>query len=97
MKGLLLAVIFAGAVCAQGGRAAENGRATPQPAATQLAQAPLAQAAPAQGAAPQVCTEVYQPVCGTNQSGMRVTYSNACFARAASATNVSPGECANTK
>jgi hypothetical protein len=48
----------------------------------------------AQGAPPEICTEVYQPVCGTNQSGMRVTYSNACFARAAKATNVSPGECA---
>jgi hypothetical protein len=48
----------------------------------------------AQGAPPQVCTEVYQPVCGTNQSGMRVTYSNACFARAAQASNVTPGECA---
>ncbi|HEY6259667.1 MAG TPA: Kazal-type serine protease inhibitor domain-containing protein [Xanthobacteraceae bacterium] len=47
----------------------------------------------AQGA-PQVCTEIYQPVCGTNQSGMRVTYSNACFARAAMASNVTPGECA---
>jgi Kazal-type serine protease inhibitor domain len=46
----------------------------------------------AQGA-PQVCTDVYQPVCGTNPSGMRVTYSNACFARAAMATNVTPGEC----
>jgi hypothetical protein len=61
---------------------------------------PSASAAPgdralilAQGAPPQVCTEVYQPVCGTNQSGMRMTYSNACFARAAQATNVTPGEC----
>lgn len=45
----------------------------------------------AQGAPPQVCTEVYPPVCGTNQSGMRVTYSNACFARAAQATDVTPG------
>ena len=43
---------------------------------------------------PQVCTEVYQPVCGTNPSGTRITYSNACFARAAMATNVTPGECA---
>ena len=51
----------------------------------------LAQAA--QGAPPEVCTEVYQPVCGTNPSGMRTTYSNACFARAARATNVTPGEC----
>jgi hypothetical protein len=63
--------------------------------------APWANAAPrdraimlAQGAPPQICTEVYQPVCGTNQGGMRVTYSNACFARAAQATNVTPGECA---
>jgi len=48
----------------------------------------------AQGAPPEICTEVYQPVCGTSQSGMRVTYSNACFARAARATNVTPGECA---
>lgn len=43
---------------------------------------------------PEVCTEVYQPVCGTDPSGKRVTYSNACFARAAKATNVTPGECA---
>ena len=42
---------------------------------------------------PQVCTEIYQPVCGTNPSGMRVTYSNACFARVAMATNITPGEC----
>jgi hypothetical protein len=48
----------------------------------------------AQGAPPEICTEVYQPVCGTNPAGMRVTYSNACFARAGKATNVSPGECA---
>jgi hypothetical protein len=46
----------------------------------------------AQGAPPQVCTEVYQPVCGTNPGGMRVTHPNARFARAAQATNV--GECA---
>jgi hypothetical protein len=35
-------------------------------------------------------TEIYQPVCGTNAAGMRVT----CFARAAKATNVTLGECA---
>ena len=45
----------------------------------------LAQGAPA----PEVCMELYQPVCGTNPAGMRVTYSNACFARVAKATNVS--------
>jgi Kazal-type serine protease inhibitor-like protein len=43
--------------------------------------------------APEVCTQVYQPVCGTDPGGKRVTYSNACFARVAKATNVSPGEC----
>ena len=48
----------------------------------------------AQGAPPEICTEIYQPVCGTNPAGMRVTYSNACFARVAKATNVTPGECA---
>ena len=48
----------------------------------------LAQASP-----PEVCIEIYQPVCGTDQNGKRVTYSNACFARIAKATNETPGEC----
>ena len=43
--------------------------------------------------APQVCTQVYQPVCGTDPAGKRMTYANDCFARAAKATNVTPGEC----
>jgi hypothetical protein len=47
----------------------------------------------AQNSPPEVCTEVYQPVCGTDPNGQRVTYSNACFARVAKATNVTPGEC----
>ena len=47
----------------------------------------------AQNSPPEVCTEVYQPVCGTDQNGKRVTYSNACFARMAKATSVTPGEC----
>jgi hypothetical protein len=47
----------------------------------------------AQASTPEVCTEVYQPVCGTDPNGKRTTYSNACFARIAKATNVSPGEC----
>jgi hypothetical protein len=42
---------------------------------------------------PEICSEIYQPVCGTSPSGMRTTYPNACFARAAKATNVTPGEC----
>jgi hypothetical protein len=47
----------------------------------------------AQASSPEVCTSIYQPVCGTDPSGKRTTYSNACFARVAKATNVSPGEC----
>ena len=43
--------------------------------------------------APEVCTQVYQPVCGTDPAGKRGTYSNDCFARVAKATNVTPGEC----
>jgi len=43
--------------------------------------------------APEVCTQLYQPVCGTDASGKRITYSNACFARVAKATDVTPGEC----
>ncbi len=43
--------------------------------------------------APEVCTQIYQPVCGTDATGKRVTYSNDCFARVAKATNVTPGEC----
>ncbi len=46
-----------------------------------------------QAAAPEVCIEVYQPVCGTDQNGNRVTYSNDCFARMAKATNITPAEC----
>jgi hypothetical protein len=41
----------------------------------------------------EVCTQVYQPVCGTDSNGKRVTYSNVCFARVAKATDVTPGEC----
>jgi hypothetical protein len=51
------------------------------------------QASPRQVSPPEVCTEVYQPVCATDENGNRKTYSNACFARMAKATNVTPGEC----
>lgn len=44
-------------------------------------------------AQPEVCTQIYQPVCGTDKEGKRVTYSNACFARVANAGNLTPGEC----
>jgi hypothetical protein len=47
----------------------------------------------AQGSTPEVCTEGYQPVCGTDENGNRRTYSNACFARLAKAKDVTPGEC----
>ena len=40
----------------------------------------------------QVCTEQYLPVCGEAQ-GLRKTYANACFARAAGATVIAEGEC----
>jgi hypothetical protein len=46
----------------------------------------------AQAKSPQVCPQIWQPVCGL-KGGKRVTYSNVCFARAAGATDVSPGEC----
>jgi hypothetical protein len=46
-----------------------------------------------QAQAPGVCTLIWQPVCGTDKDGKRVTYSNACFARFANATHVTPGEC----
>jgi hypothetical protein len=51
------------------------------------------QTSPTQASPPEVCTEVYQPVCATDENGNRKTYSNACFARMAKATNVTPGEC----
>jgi Kazal-type serine protease inhibitor domain len=47
----------------------------------------------AQAQTPEVCTEVYQPVCGTDENGTRRTYSNACYARRAKAKDVTPGEC----
>jgi Kazal-type serine protease inhibitor domain len=49
---------------------------------------------PVQASPPEVCTQIYQPVCGTDATGNRVTYPNACFARIARATNVTEGECA---
>jgi hypothetical protein len=48
---------------------------------------------PVQASPPEVCTEIYQPVCATDTNGNRVTYPNACFARVAKATNVTAGEC----
>jgi hypothetical protein len=42
---------------------------------------------------PEVCTEIYQPVCGTDAGGKRITYPNECYARRAKATNITPGPC----
>src|SRR5579863_4431894 len=39
-----------------------------------------------------VCTEQYQPVCGT-KDGKRITYSNHCFADIDQATEISDGAC----
>ena len=65
----------------------------PIPAVTFAFFAVHASIALAQGSTPEICAEVHQPVCGTDPNGMRVTYPNACFARMAKATNVTPGEC----
>ena len=43
---------------------------------------------------PSVCTEQYAPVCGRHD-GRTATYPNACFARAAGATVVADGPCAD--
>ncbi|HEY7609223.1 MAG TPA: hypothetical protein VIF14_08325 [Alphaproteobacteria bacterium] len=43
---------------------------------------------------PQMCTQVYQPVCATRRDGTRRTYSNACMACAdASVVSHVPGPC----
>jgi hypothetical protein len=40
-----------------------------------------------------VCTMQYDPVCGRVGSGIETTYSNACVARCAGATEIRPGPC----
>ena len=47
---------------------------------------------PSGGARAAVCFEVWQPVCGT-VAGIKRTFSNACFAKAAGARHVRKGEC----
>ena len=83
MKRFVLMLVLSIAACSQA--TGQDQSAVP----SALRPTMLAQA----GGTPEICTEVYQPVCGTNPNGMRTTYSNACFARAAKATNVTPGEC----
>jgi hypothetical protein len=78
MKTLAVFVVAAAALSA-----ASSASLSTQPAAIILAEA----------SQPVFCTEIYQPVCGTDPTGTRRTYSNACFARVAKATNVTPGEC----
>jgi Kazal-type serine protease inhibitor domain len=59
-------------------------------AAAETGSAPLIRV---QAQTPEVCTQIWLPVCGTDREGKRVTYSNAFLARVANATNVTPGEC----
>jgi hypothetical protein len=40
-----------------------------------------------------VCTMQYDPVCARVGSGTETTYSNACVARCAGATEIRPGPC----
>jgi hypothetical protein len=40
-----------------------------------------------------VCTMQYDPVCARIGSGTEATYSNACVARCAGATEIRPGPC----
>ena len=40
-----------------------------------------------------VCTMQYDPVCARIGSGIETTYSNACVARCAGATEIRPGAC----
>jgi hypothetical protein len=40
-----------------------------------------------------ICPHIHKPVCALNPAGVRSTYPNACFARAAHARILHPGEC----
>ena len=43
---------------------------------------------------PQMCSEIYQPVCGFTKDGTSHTYSNACFACVKpEVVRSTPGEC----
>jgi hypothetical protein len=50
-------------------------------------------AAPRDAAAAPKCSEIYMPVCAVAPSGTNQTYTNACFARAAHARILAPGQC----
>jgi hypothetical protein len=39
------------------------------------------------------CPRIYRPVCALNPAGVRMTYANACVARAAHAKILHPGKC----
>jgi hypothetical protein len=48
----------------------------------------------AQAQTPEVCPQIWQPSAGPTRTASG-SPSNTCFARAANATNVTPGECPN--
>lgn len=49
--------------------------------------------APAAGSASCICTTQYDPVCARVGQAAWTTYSNACVARCAGATEIMPGPC----
>jgi hypothetical protein len=64
-----------------------------------IGSAPSSAIAKEKTAAPQepvYCIEIYAPVCGEIK-GVKKTYSNSCFARAAGAKIVGQGPCAASK
>jgi len=81
-------VLFAAAV-ALGCAPPDLGR-RPAPLLPQLAQTATGCTEPR----PQMCAQVYQPVCGTRRDGTRQTYGNACSACAdANVVSHVPGPC----
>jgi hypothetical protein len=57
-----------------------------------IASAAIADVPPPPKPVQRMCTEQWQPVCGT-KDGKRKTYSNRCFADIDQTTNISDGEC----
>lgn len=49
--------------------------------------------APERAQAARLCPKIYVPVCAVDVAGVRKTYDNACFARAAHTRILAPGRC----